>query len=292
MKIFRHNYTLIYNWWKWKVQILCIIIIGQPMLWLELRFFLRLWVVTDFYKFYSIYTSMIKIVYPRIQTYYSRSNIWYGILVRMVCDSVTWNGTFRKQLWKIASSLQQCWANKNIIFEKNSCMWNYSTKSRIVRRIEIGENKCDENQILATILLQIFKTNKKSDVRMISSIQNANLIDTWKNRKTRNAILKPKCIMDYNNFMKGVNRADQFLSYYPIYYGKTIKWTKKVALYLINCALFNSFKVYEEINQDPPGSCYKRNAWTLGRSLKALSEWRKNISCCLAKNSGLLRVQG
>jgi hypothetical protein len=29
---------------------------------------------------------------------------------------------------------------------------------------------------------------------------------------------------------------------------KTIKWTKKVALWLINCTLFNSFVIYKKLN--------------------------------------------
>jgi hypothetical protein len=53
--------------------------------------------------------------------------------------------------------------------------------------------------------------------------------------------------MEYNKFMKGVDRADQYLSYYPIL-RKTMKWSKKVVLWLINCALFNAFRVYNMQN--------------------------------------------
>jgi hypothetical protein len=45
-------------------------------------------------------------------------------------------------------------------------------------------------------------------------------------------------------FMKGADRADQYLAYYSLP-RKAVKWTKKVALWLINCALFNSFSVHE-----------------------------------------------
>jgi hypothetical protein len=48
-------------------------------------------------------------------------------------------------------------------------------------------------------------------------------------------------------FMKGVERADECLAYYSLL-RKTVKWTKKVALWLINCALFNSFSVYKNLN--------------------------------------------
>jgi len=40
--------------------------------------------------------------------------------------------------------------------------------------------------------------------------------------------------------MTGVGRADQYLSYYS-FLRKSVKWSKKVVLYLLNCALFNAF---------------------------------------------------
>jgi hypothetical protein len=58
---------------------------------------------------------------------------------------------------------------------------------------------------------------------------------------------KPLCISQYNVFMKGVHRANQYLAYYSLS-RKTVKWTKKVALWLINCALFNSFLVHKIVN--------------------------------------------
>jgi hypothetical protein len=53
--------------------------------------------------------------------------------------------------------------------------------------------------------------------------------------------------------MKGVDRANQYLAYYSLL-GKSVKWTKKVVLWLINCALFNSFLVFKNLN---PGSKLK-----------------------------------
>lgn len=47
--------------------------------------------------------------------------------------------------------------------------------------------------------------------------------------------------------MNGVDLADQYLSYYPLF-RKSKKWTKKVVLYLFNCALFNSYRVYQTPN--------------------------------------------
>ena len=47
--------------------------------------------------------------------------------------------------------------------------------------------------------------------------------------------------------MKGVDRADQYLSYYSVL-RKTVKWLKKVVLCLLNCALINAFFVYRALN--------------------------------------------
>ena len=56
-------------------------------------------------------------------------------------------------------------------------------------------------------------------------------------------IIKPRCILQYNKRMKGVDRADQFLANSSIL-RKTLKWSKKLAFFLINCTLFNAYKTY------------------------------------------------
>jgi hypothetical protein len=49
-------------------------------------------------------------------------------------------------------------------------------------------------------------------------------------------------------FMNGVDRADQYLSYYSLL-RKTVNWPKKGALWLVNCALFNAFQMYKKLNR-------------------------------------------
>jgi hypothetical protein len=49
--------------------------------------------------------------------------------------------------------------------------------------------------------------------------------------------------------MKEVDRANQYLAYYALP-RKIMKWTKKVALWLINCTIFNSFLFYKNLNPD------------------------------------------
>ncbi|XP_053960478.1 piggyBac transposable element-derived protein 4-like [Anastrepha ludens] len=92
------------------------------------------------------------------------------------------------------------------------------------------------------VLLQIWQSKK--EVCFISSIHSAEMKESHNiDRTTHQKIIKPNALLDYNKFMKGVDRADQYLSYYSIL-RKTTKWTKRVTMYMINCALFNSFVVY------------------------------------------------
>jgi len=55
-------------------------------------------------------------------------------------------------------------------------------------------------------------------------------------------IKKPYAIVQYNKYINDVDRADQLLSYYSVL-KKTVKWSKKVVLYLLNSVLFKAFFV-------------------------------------------------
>jgi len=89
--------------------------------------------------------------------------------------------------------------------------------------------------------------------RMISTIHEATVVNTGrKDRKTNMEIKKPYAVVQYNKFMKGVDRTDQYLFYYS-FLRKTVKWSKIVVLYLLNCALFNAFFVYRTLK-------YKQNS--------------------------------
>ena len=61
-----------------------------------------------------------------------------------------------------------------------------------------------------------------------------------KDRKTNREIKKPYAVVQYNKFIKDVDRADPYLSYYSVL-KKTVKWSKKVVLYLLNYVLFKAF---------------------------------------------------
>ena len=76
---------------------------------------------------------------------------------------------------------------------------------------------------------------------MISTFHEATIVNKGrKDRKTNMEIKKPYAFVQYNKFMKGRDRADQYLSFYSVL-RKTVQWSKKVALCLLNCALFSVF---------------------------------------------------
>jgi len=72
-------------------------------------------------------------------------------------------------------------------------------------------------------------------------------------------IKKPYAVVQYNKFLKGVDRADQYLSYYSVL-RKTVKWSKKVILYLLNCALLNTFFVYRTLNTNKKSKVQEHSA--------------------------------
>ena len=80
---------------------------------------------------------------------------------------------------------------------------------------------------------------------MISTLHTAEVIETT-SRRTGVAKKKPKCVIDYNTHMHGVDTADQYLAY--LFIRKTVKWPKKVFFCLLQCCLFNSYVTFPKNN--------------------------------------------
>ena len=83
---------------------------------------------------------------------------------------------------------------------------------------------------------------------MRSTIHDATAVNKGRrDRKTNMEIKKPYSVVLHSKFINDVDRADQHLSYYSVL-KKTVKWSKKVVLYLLNCMLFKAFFVYRTLN--------------------------------------------
>ena len=76
-------------------------------------------------------------------------------------------------------------------------------------------------------------------------------------------IKKTYAVVQYNKFIKDVDRADQYVSYYSVL-KKTVKWSKKAVLYLLNCVLYKAFFVYRTLNINKVK--YKNFLHEVGRS--------------------------
>jgi len=85
---------------------------------------------------------------------------------------------------------------------------------------------------------------------MLSTKHNIDMIDTGKNNKKKESIVKPKIIVDYNSGKAGIDLSDQ-LSSYSTAVRKSIRWYHKVATeILFGTAVVNALIVYNTINSD------------------------------------------
>jgi len=113
------------------------------------------------------------------------------------------------------------------------------------KKLKKGEVTFRRNQEILLISHQ-----DKRLVNTISALHTAEVIETT-SRRMGVAKKKPKCIIDYNTHMHGVDTEDRYLAYDPFIH-KTDKWPKKVFFYLLHCCLFNSYVTFSKNN---PNSC-------------------------------------
>ena len=91
-------------------------------------------------------------------------------------------------------------------------------------------------------MVQVWKDKRL--VQMINTIHDTTTVNTGRKEKKTNMEMKMSFAIDqYSKFMKGIDKADQYVSYYSVL-TKTVKCLKKVVLYLLNCALFNAIFWY------------------------------------------------
>ncbi len=101
--------------------------------------------------------------------------------------------------------------------------------------------------------LLFVKWKDKRDVSLLTNIHDASTI--VKKRRSKSGVggyeetVKPTAIEEYNKYMSGVDRLDQFLSYYNFNH-RTNKWWQKAFFCLLDIAIYNSFVLYSKSKQD------------------------------------------
>ncbi len=61
-------------------------------------------------------------------------------------------------------------------------------------------------------------------------------------------ISKPKMVEEYNQYMGGVDKSDQLLSYYG-YSHRTLKWWRRAFFHLFDLAIVNAYILYTQSTQ-------------------------------------------
>ena len=78
-----------------------------------------------------------------------------------------------------------------------------------------------------------------------------------KGSKEKQPIPCPTMIIDYNNYMGGVDLTDQYLPYYSMTTRQTMKWWKKVFWRLLDITIVNSWIIFCTNYPDSPINSHK-----------------------------------
>ena len=105
--------------------------------------------------------------------------------------------------------------------------------------------KCTENNLLAVKYRAVANKsdNKPKIVHLLSTSEEAKLVNTSKKDKDGNVVQKPATITSYNSSMGGVDMVDQQLDQLLVL-RKTYKWYKKLAFRLLLQGLLAGHKLY------------------------------------------------
>jgi len=93
----------------------------------------------------------------------------------------------------------------------------------------------------------------RRDVYLLSSMHNRSVgtaLKRPKGGKEKVPVPCPTVVSDYNQFMGGVDLADQHLSYYSLTQRRTIKWWKKVFWRLLDISIINSWVIFRTNSPD------------------------------------------
>ena len=90
---------------------------------------------------------------------------------------------------------------------------------------------------------------KTTHLTMLSSESSAKMCTVQPRRRNTEPVQKPTLVDLYNHNMNGVDVADQLAVYYP-FITKTRKWWCKLALWLLETAVVNSYIVFKQVCQN------------------------------------------
>ena len=120
---------------------------------------------------------------------------------------------------------------------------------------EITSGKMKKGDVTAVKMtggMMALKWRDKRQVTMLSTLHNDSMVS--KRRKSRHGpggmedISKPKMVEEYNQYMGGVDKCDQLLSYYG-YSHRALKWWRRAFFHLFDLAIVNAYILYTQSTQ-------------------------------------------
>ncbi|XP_046662705.1 piggyBac transposable element-derived protein 4-like [Homalodisca vitripennis] len=93
--------------------------------------------------------------------------------------------------------------------------------------------------------VMVAKWRDKRIVSYLSTEHENNIVQISNRRNVQRE--KPMAIVQYNANMKGVDRSDQMLAYYPSDH-KCVRWYKKIFIHLLQMIMVNAHKLYNVAN--------------------------------------------
>ena len=94
--------------------------------------------------------------------------------------------------------------------------------------------------------LIVMKYHDKRQVSMCSTLHRGVMVPSGKvDRETKEDIMKPDAILDYNKFMGSVDRSDQLVQYLAMR-RRTLKWYKKVMFHLLDLCVVQAYLIYKQ----------------------------------------------
>lgn len=92
--------------------------------------------------------------------------------------------------------------------------------------------------------LLAMKWHDKREVYMLSTLHTEEFVDTKIHYRTKEMIIKPKCVVDYNRSMGAVDKIDMIISTIHSQ-RKNFKWYEKYFFHLLDLCIWNSYSLYK-----------------------------------------------
>ena len=129
----------------------------------------------------------------------------------------------------------------------NSCLEKFGLALQFVSiedyflQISFTRNLILAPQLFSKQIMEFqLSIGKTKGTYLFSSIHGNNEVHVQQHAQK---LMKPSTTHEYNKYMGGVDKCDQYLSYYPVS-RRSMKWWKKVLLWLPELCIINSMCIY------------------------------------------------